>query len=163
MIQARYAEHVQSHQDEKAVISRSVVDEIEARGGRFLIWDYNTPKVRYVRKKLQKKKRPDDSWLVIEDSVTRREKVASYFRLYRRRLLDAKKRKVLSVEEVKKKRRYENVMKEFREELVALKKAEAAKKAELVVLKKAAEFKKLKKAAEFKKANNATAKTGTAV
>lgn len=68
IIESKHAEHCAAHQDDKAVITWWVVEQVESKGGRFLEWN------------------DDGMWSQIMDRGQIRSKVSSCFRTYRRKL-----------------------------------------------------------------------------
>jgi hypothetical protein len=68
LIEARHEEHSQSHQDDKALITWWIVEQVELKGGNFLEWN------------------SEGMWSQILDRALIRSKVSSCFRTYRRKL-----------------------------------------------------------------------------
>jgi len=68
LIESKHNEHCIAHQDEKAVITWWVVEQVEAKGGRFLEWNNQ------------------GMWSQILDRAQVRCKVSSCFRTFRRKL-----------------------------------------------------------------------------
>lgn len=68
IIESKHDEHCAAHQDDKAVITWWVVEQVESKGGRFLEWN------------------DDGMWSQIMDRGQIRSKVSSCFRTYRRKL-----------------------------------------------------------------------------
>jgi hypothetical protein len=68
LIESKYEEHSLSHQDEKAVITWWIVEQVENKGGNFLEWNSK------------------GMWSQILDRAYIRHKVSSCFRTFRRKL-----------------------------------------------------------------------------
>jgi hypothetical protein len=68
LIEAKHEEHSQSHQDDKALITWWIVEQVELKGGNFLEWNSK------------------GMWSQILDRAHIRSKVSSCFRTFRRKL-----------------------------------------------------------------------------